>query len=156
MLLFVIEKALPPHSWAEWGAGTGGGGELLLDVLISAESAISGPHSLLRWVPLDQDMSQSAITRREKVEIIWPALNTFEVMKQLNVIWSKLTALFVFCVITKKIHFIFKSLTKVDPREDKMMLSTRIAGVKVNEKGSRKGLGCSFALGENNDVQFLK
>ena len=63
---------------------------------------------------------------------------------------------FVFCVITKKIHFIFKSLTKVDPREDKMMMSTRIAGVRVNDKESRKGLGCSFALGENNDVQFLK
>ena len=64
--------------------------------------------------------------------------------------------MFVFCVITKKIHFIFKSLTKIDPREDKMMLSTRIAGVKVNDKESRMELGCSFALGENNDVQFLK
>ena len=64
--------------------------------------------------------------------------------------------MFVFCDITKKIHFIFKSLTKIDPREDKMTLSTSNAVVRVNDKESRKGLGCSFALGENNDVQFLK
>ena len=41
-------------------------------------------------------------------------------------------------------------------REDKIMMSTRNAGVRVNDKESRRGLGGSFALGENNDVQFLK
>ena len=56
----------------------------------------------------------------------------------------------------QRIHCIFKVPTKVNHREDKMMMSTRNAGVKVNDKGSRKELGCSFALGENNDVQFLK
>ena len=66
MLLFVIEKASPPPHTHSEGQGWEGG-ELLLDVLISAESAISVPHSLSRWVPLDQDMRQSAITRREKV-----------------------------------------------------------------------------------------
>ena len=65
--MFVIEKASPPTLIARMRGRDGGGGELLLDVLISAESAISLTHSLSRWVPLDQDMRQSAITRREKV-----------------------------------------------------------------------------------------
>ena len=68
--MFVIEKASPPTLIARMRGREGGGGELLLDVLISAESAISGPHSFSRWVPLDQDMRQIAITRRERVEII--------------------------------------------------------------------------------------
>ena len=56
----------------------------------------------------------------------------------------------------QKIHFIFKSPTKVYPGDEQMMLSTRNADVRVDDKESRKELGCSFALGENNYVQFLK
>ena len=73
-------------------------------------------------------------------------------MKQLNVIWSKVTALCVLSVITKNTFYFQVSYL----REDKIMMSTRNAGVRVNDKESRRGLGCSFALGENNDVQFLK